>query len=358
MTQAYTIELATFQRTAETRRAAPTPTMAPVMVWVVDTGTPRKVAANSVAAPPVSAQNPCIGVSLVIRNPMVRTMRLPPIRLPTAIAAWHDSTTQNGTEKCSPRWPCEYNSTAMMPMVFCASLPPWPSEYSDAEANCRMRNARSTANGVERIDSQETIATSTSASRKPTTGDSTIATSVLVSPLHTTADRPAFANPAPTSPPISACELLEGMPSPQVIRFQTMAPISAPKITRSSIRLGSMMPVPMVLATCRPNTANATKLKNAAQITAYCGRSTRVETMVAIELAASCSPLRKSNSRATAIRPTRIGRLKEASTAGPALYLLDDDAVDFVGDVVEAIGDLFKMVVDFGADDVIHRVGV
>src|ERR1043165_2270929 len=119
-----------------------------------------------------------------------------------------------------------------------------------------------------------------------------------------------------------------------------------------------MMPVPMVLATCSPNTANATKLKNAAQNTAYCGRSTLVETMVAIELAASCSPLRKSNSSATAIRPTRIGRLKEASTAGPALYLLDDDAVDFVGDVVEAIGDLFKMVVDFGADDVIHGVGI
>src|ERR1700760_1124341 len=94
------MSLATFQRTAETRRAAPTPTMAPVMVWVVDTGTPRKVAANSVAAPPVSAQNPCIGVSLVIRKPMVRTMRQPPIRVPSAIAAWHDSTTQNGTEKC------------------------------------------------------------------------------------------------------------------------------------------------------------------------------------------------------------------------------------------------------------------
>ena len=44
------------------------------------------------------------------------------------------------------------------------------------------------------------------------------------------------------------------------------------------------------------------KLKNAAQSTAYCGRSTRVDTMVAIELAASCSPLRKSNSSATAIR--------------------------------------------------------
>src|SRR5882757_3831618 len=190
--------------------------MAPVMVWVVETGTPRKVAANSVAAPPVSAQNPCIGVSLVIRKPMVRTMRQPPIRVPSAIAAWHDSTTQNGTENSAPRWPCEYSSTAMMPMVFCASLPPWPSEYSDAETNCRIRKARSTANGVERTDAQDTIATSTSASKNPTSGDSTMASNVLDKPLHTAADIPAFAMPAPTSPPISACELLDGIPKPQV----------------------------------------------------------------------------------------------------------------------------------------------
>ena len=94
------------------------------MVWVVETGTPSQVAMNSVAAPPVSAQNPCIGVSLVMRNPMVRTIRQPPIRVPRAIAAWQASTTQNGTENSWPRWPSEYSSTAMMPMVFCASLPP------------------------------------------------------------------------------------------------------------------------------------------------------------------------------------------------------------------------------------------
>src|SRR4051812_26944216 len=264
MTQAYTIELATFQRTAEARRAAPTPTMAPVMVCVVETGTPSQVAMNSVAAPPVSAQKPCIGVSFVMRNPMVRTMRQPPIRVPIAIAAWHDSTTQNGTENSVPRWPCEYNSTAMMPMVFCASLPPWPSEYSEAETNCRMRKARSTANGVERTEAQDTIATSTSASRNPTSGDSTIASNALVRPLQTAAANPALAMPAPTSPPISACELLDGIPSPQVIRFQTMAPTSAPKITWASMMLGSMMPVPMVLATCSPNTRKAMKLKNAA----------------------------------------------------------------------------------------------
>src|SRR5437763_3180822 len=238
--------------------------MAPVMVWVVETGTPRKVAMNRVAPPPVSAQNPCIGVSLVIRNPMVRTILQPPITVPSAIAAWHASTTQNGTEKCSPRWPCEYNSTAMMPMVFCASLPPWPSEYSDAETNCRMRNARSTANGVERTDSHETIATSTSASKNPTTGDSTIASSVFDSPPQTATEIPPLAIPAPTSPPINACELADGIPNPQEIRFQTIAPINAAKMTCGSLMLGSPIPVPMVCATLSPNTRNATKLTNAA----------------------------------------------------------------------------------------------
>src|SRR5437763_5195266 len=39
---AQTTRLATPQRTAERRRAAPTPTMAPVMVCVVDTGMPER----------------------------------------------------------------------------------------------------------------------------------------------------------------------------------------------------------------------------------------------------------------------------------------------------------------------------
>ena len=112
-----------------------------------------------------------------------------------------------------------------------------------------MRKVRSTANGVERADSHETTATSTSASKNPTSGDNTIATSVFDRPLQTAAERPAFATPPPSRPPISACELLDGIPSAQVIRFQAMAPTSAAKITCGSITLGSTMPVPMVLAT-------------------------------------------------------------------------------------------------------------
>ncbi len=71
--------------------------IAPVIVWVVDTGTPSQVAANNVIEPPVSAQKPCIGVSRVILEPMVFTMRQPPASVPAAIAIWQAMTTQNGT---------------------------------------------------------------------------------------------------------------------------------------------------------------------------------------------------------------------------------------------------------------------
>ena len=111
ITQATTMSCATFQRTAETRRAAPTPTIAPVMVWVVETGMPSPVARNSVIAPPVSAQKPCIGVSRVIFDPMVWTMRQPPNSVPSAMAAWQDSTTQSGTWK-SRRHACPANRAA------------------------------------------------------------------------------------------------------------------------------------------------------------------------------------------------------------------------------------------------------
>ena len=53
---AQTILPATPQRTADIFRDEPTPTIAPVMVCVVDTGIPNAVARKSVIAPPVSAQ--------------------------------------------------------------------------------------------------------------------------------------------------------------------------------------------------------------------------------------------------------------------------------------------------------------
>src|SRR5215207_2183457 len=96
-TQATTIPLATPHRTAEVLRAAPTPIIDPVIVWVVETGMPSHVAPNRVIAPPVSAQNPCIGVRRVIFEPIVWTIRQPPSKVPSPMATWQLMTTQNGT---------------------------------------------------------------------------------------------------------------------------------------------------------------------------------------------------------------------------------------------------------------------
>src|SRR4051794_22400673 len=103
------------------------------------------------------------------------------------------------------------------------------------------------------------------------------------------------------------------------------------------------MPLPMVLATAVPSRKAAAKLKNAAQATAMRGESTRVETTVAMELAASWKPLRKSNASATAtvktsshmsgfMRAASCGRSKSrlrSRTSGA----LQDDAFEYVGGV-------------------------
>src|SRR5712691_5839988 len=91
----------------------------------------------------------------------------------------------------------------------------------------------------------------------------------------------------------------EGRPYHQVIRFQTIAPIRPARMSIGVTTDGSTTPFPIVLATWTPKTKKAMKVKDAAQITAARGESTRVLTMVAIELAASWKPLMKSKPRAT-----------------------------------------------------------
>src|SRR5215204_5955772 len=77
-----------------------------------------------------------------------------------------------------------------------------------------------------------------------------------------------------------------------------------------------MSPLPIVPATLVPNTNAATKLKNAAHITACVGDSTRVDTMVAIEFAASWKPLRKSKTSATKMMKKIRPRNAPAGAAG------------------------------------------
>jgi hypothetical protein len=77
------------------------------------------------------------------------------------------------------------------------------------------------------------------------------------------------------------------MPTSHVTTFQTIAAKSAAKMTPLVTVSGSTMPFPTVSATVRPKKRKAMKLKNEAQKTARDGRRTRVDTIVAIEFAAS-----------------------------------------------------------------------
>ena len=120
-----------------------------------------------------------------------------------------------------------------------------------------------------------------------------------IQPLQSMTGRPALAMAAPAMPATSAWEELVGNARSQVMMFQMMAPKRPAKTTKTSTWTVSIRPVPMVLATVVPKMKAATKLKKAAQATATVGERTRVETMVAMELAASWKPLRKSKTRAT-----------------------------------------------------------
>jgi hypothetical protein len=63
------------------------------------------------------------------------------------------------------------------------------------------------------------------------------------------ASGPAATNAAPTTPPINACEELDGSPKYQVTRFHAIAPISPPKTIIGVIRSASTIPLAIVAAT-------------------------------------------------------------------------------------------------------------
>src|SRR5580698_5551085 len=106
---------------------------------------------------------------------------------------------------------------------------------------------------------------------------------------------PAWASAAPTKPPIRVWEELDGMPSHQVSRFQPMAAISPEKMTGKVIKsrpTKCAMVLPILNSPMKyRKMKKAAKLKMAAHNTAWKGVSTLVETIVAIEMAASWNPL-------------------------------------------------------------------
>src|SRR4051795_5010548 len=95
-THAHITRLATPHRTALSRWVVPTPTIAPLIVCVVDTGTPPKVARPREIAADVSDAIPPTGWSFVIFDPMVWTIRHPPNSVPRPIARCAENTTHSG----------------------------------------------------------------------------------------------------------------------------------------------------------------------------------------------------------------------------------------------------------------------
>jgi hypothetical protein len=92
---------------------------------------------------------------------------------------------------------------------------------------------------------------------------------------------------------------LVGRPRYQVIRFHVIAPTIPASTTSSVITLASTTPLATVAATSSDTNAPR-KLSTAAPSTASRGEMARVETLVAIALAASWKPLVKSKKNATA----------------------------------------------------------
>ena len=126
---------------------------------------------------------------------------------------------------------------------------------------------------------------------KPTNGEVTMGIrTLLTTPLIFNAPAPAAISVAPRRPPTRAMLLELGTPCCQVMRFQTMAPMSADAMIVCVVVCSSTRPLPIVLATAVP--ANPPmKLKAAAIRMAVRGARARVATDVAMAFAVSWKPL-------------------------------------------------------------------
>src|SRR3569833_3279453 len=98
-----------------------------------------------------------------------------------------------------------------MPMVFCASLPPCPRLYIDAEISCMRRNHLSIFLGVERTKIHDTSTIMIEPNTKQNRGERTMNRMVFSKPDSSSNPKPTFATAAP-SIPISACDDVDGIP--------------------------------------------------------------------------------------------------------------------------------------------------
>ena len=182
------------------------------------------------------------------------------------------------------------SARTITPIVFWASCRPWPSAIAEADTDWAIRNPRLVGPGLAFLNAQRIPTMSRNASSPPTEGERSIGmTTFSTTACHWTVTEPA--SPAPTSPPMSACDDDDGRPKYQVMRFHVMAPARAAKTTTSACSPdGGSSTENTVLATLVPRKA-PTKFMTAASSRATRGVRARVEIDVAIAFAASWKPL-------------------------------------------------------------------
>src|SRR5579884_913018 len=135
-------------------------------------------------------------------------------------------------------------------------------------------------------------------------GESTAGRTTLdTTPCQSTACPPAAASVAPTTPPISACEELDGMPKNQVARFHRMPPTRPANTTVGVTRWLCTRPPAIVAATLNERNA-PTRFSKPDRATATRGGRAPVAIEVAIALPVSWKPLVKSKDRA--VTTTRV----------------------------------------------------
>src|SRR6267154_2101249 len=122
------------------------------------------------------------------------------------------------------------------------------------------------------------------------------------------------------------------------------------------------MPRPMVLATAVPRKKAARKLKAAAQITASLGESTRVETTVAMLLAASWKPFRKSKIKATMMVMTTSSTSAFTERGSWVAWIrrnlgaLQHDCFQYIGSILGFIGRVLEHLIEFLHLDELDRI--
>src|SRR6266567_1636363 len=182
----------------------------------------------------------------------------------------------------------------MTPMVFWASLLPWLCAIQAALKICSLPKSEWMKCGVKRCSVTKSKNISNPPKMNPANGDVIMGTITFghTPAFHFITDQLpcAVASAAPQSPPMREWLELEGKPNHQVAMFHANAAITAQSTVGIVTTSVSTRPLPIVEATAPPSSAPV-RLKKAAIAIALRGVRTRVETTVAMALAASWKPL-------------------------------------------------------------------